>query len=60
MPKEEDPSTADQIVAGYQAAAESGSTDFVVQLLHVRKQSQRALEAKRWNIAMDPGDICRT
>ena len=55
--KEEDPSTADQIAAVQQAAAETGSTDFAAQLLRATKQSQEALEAKRWKITTRAGEV---
>ena len=55
--KEEDPSTADQIAAVQQAAAETGSTDFAAQLLRATKQSQATLEAKRWKIPTRGGEV---
>ena len=55
--KEEDPSTVDQIAAIQQVAAETGSTDFAAQLLHVTTQSHQALEAKGWKITTSAGEV---
>lgn len=55
--QEEDPSVADQIAGVQQAATEAGSTDFAAQLLHATKQSQEALEAKRWKITTSSQEV---
>lgn len=48
---------ADQIVGVQQAAVEADSTDFAGQLLHVTKQSQQTLEAKRWKITTSSREV---
>jgi hypothetical protein len=55
--QKEDSLVADQIAGVQQAAAESGSSDFAAQLLHATKQSQQALEAKRWKITTSSGEV---
>jgi hypothetical protein len=56
--QEEDPSTEAQIKALRAAAADKASeTDLAAQLLHATKQSQAALESKRWKITVSSREI---
>ena len=48
--QEEDPSVVDQIAGVQEAALDAGDADFALQLLQTTRQSQQALEAKKWKI----------